>query len=214
MDNMQIDTIIVGPFEVNCYLIKNQEDNNGVIVDPGGDERAIIDRINRSGLIPKGILLTHGHGDHIAAVKPLVEKYQIPIYVGKGDEPLLASPSANVSALFGFSIVCPPPDYLLSDGDQVEVAGFRFDVLGAPGHTPGGVCYLVENFLFCGDTLFSGSVGRTDLPGGSFQKLIESIDTKILSLPDDVICYPGHGPDTTVGLERKNNPFLTGRQFV
>ncbi len=215
MDVMRIDTIVVGPFDVNSYLISNQKDSSVVIVDPGADEKKIINHIDKSGLNPRAILLTHGHGDHIAAVKPLVETYHnLPIYIGKGDEPLLASPSANISALFGFEIICPPADHVLSGGDEIEAGGYHLKILATPGHTPGGICYLIEDCLFCGDTLFRDSIGRTDLPGGDFQTLIRSIDTNILSLPDNVICYPGHGPDTTVGFERKNNPFLTGQLFV
>jgi len=214
MSNMQVNIVVVGPFEANCYLIKNQKDDSGIIIDPGGDERAIINKMDRIKLMPRAILLTHGHGDHIAAVRPLMEKYHLPLYVGEGDEPLLASPSANISALFGFEITCPKPDYILSDDESVEIAGIKFKILATPGHTSGGICFLTDKFLFCGDTLFKGSIGRTDLPGGDFQTLINSIDSKVLSLPDDIICYPGHGPETTVGFERKSNPFLTGQLFV
>jgi glyoxylase-like metal-dependent hydrolase (beta-lactamase superfamily II) len=116
--------------------------------------------------------------------------------------------------MFGFRITCPPADHVVSDRDVIRAAGMEFTVLATPGHSPGGICYYSENRLFCGDTLFNGSIGRTDLPGGNYEQLIESIERKILSLPDDIICYPGHGPRTTVGDERRSNPFLTGRRFV
>lgn len=211
---MQIETIIVGPFEVNCYLIYDQSDRTGVVIDPGGDEESIIRRIEKGKVIPRAILLTHGHGDHIAAVKPLKEKYDMPLYVGAGDEPMLASPSANISALFGFEIVCPPAENILTGEETIRIGKLEFTALATPGHSPGGICYMIGNHLFCGDVLFNGSVGRTDLPGGDYEVLMHSIERNILTLPDGVICFPGHGPRTTVGAERHNNPFLTGRRFA
>jgi hydroxyacylglutathione hydrolase len=211
---MKIETIVVGPFEVNCYLVISKEDSNGVIIDPGADEYNIFKAIEKNGMTPKAILLTHGHGDHIAAVAPIQEKFNIPLYVGKGDEAMLSSPGENVSAVFGFDVVCPKPDYLVEDNDLINIDKLAFSVFATPGHTRGGVCYYIGKYLFCGDTLFNGSIGRTDLPGGNYEQIIDSIDKSILSLPDDVICYPGHGPMTTVGAERKSNPFLTGRRFV
>ena len=214
MNNMQIETIVVGPFEVNCYLIFDAVSKNGVIVDPGGDDYKIAEGIDRLGFTPRAILLTHGHGDHIAAVESLKGKFNLPLYVGQGEEPLLASPSANISSFFGFEITCPPADFSVGDSQVVDIAGLKFTVFATPGHSPGSVCYFIGKSLFCGDVLFNGSIGRTDLPGGNYQQLIDSIDKYILSLPDDIICYPGHGPITTVGSERKNNPFLAGRRFV
>jgi glyoxylase-like metal-dependent hydrolase (beta-lactamase superfamily II) len=211
---MQIDVVVVGPLEVNCYLVKGDATGEGIIIDPGADAGLIERRIDNLGLIPRAIFLTHGHGDHIAAVKPLKEKYSIPLYIGKGDEPLLISPSANLSELLGTDIVCPSPDHILVDGDLVEIGGTKFAVLSTPGHTRGGVCFLAGKALFCGDTLFWGSIGRTDLPGGDYAQLIASIKKKILSFPDDVVCYPGHGPETTVGFERKNNPYLLNEDSV
>jgi hydroxyacylglutathione hydrolase len=214
MSNMQIETIVVGPFEENCYLVYDKGDKTGVIIDPGAEEEKIIGLIKKKDFAPQAILLTHGHGDHIAAVKPLIEKFAIPLYLGRGDEIMLESASANALAMFGFQISCPAPDHLVSDQDLVTAGKFVFSVFATPGHTPGGVCYFIGKYLFCGDTLFSGSIGRTDLPGGNYEELIYSIDKNILTLPDDIICLPGHGPQTTVGKERKGNPFLTGRRFV
>jgi len=211
---MQVETIPVSPFETNCYIIRPDDENNCVVIDPGDEDEKIIDFIEKNNLNPKAILLTHGHADHIAAVKPIKEKFDIPLYVGKGEEQLLENPSANVSAIFGFQITCPKPEHILNDSDVFEIGSMKFTVFATPGHSPGGICYFIENKLFCGDTLFNGSVGRTDLPGGDYQTLIKSIDKNILSLPDDIICYPGHGPATTVGEERRNNPFLTGNRFV
>jgi len=211
---LEIKTLVVSPFEENCYLVWEPEHHNGVIIDPGDEDELIVSQVEKNGFEPQAILLTHGHGDHIGAVKPLKEKYDIPIYIGKEDAPMLQSPSENVSAVFGYEIVCPPADHLVSDGDVIGFGKMKFTVIDTPGHSKGGVCYHIDRFLFCGDTLFKNSVGGTDLPGGDYETLIASIDKKLLPLPDDLICFPGHGPATTIGEERRNNPFISGRRFV
>lgn len=213
---MQLETLIVGPFEVNCYLYWDEVSNEGIIIDPGADSDKIFEAVDKLGFTPKAILLTHGHGDHIAAVADVKEKYDLPLYVGDGEEELLSNPSANVSAMIGTPIVAPPPDELVKDEEVIAIGSIKLRVLATPGHSPGGVCYLdeTEGNLFCGDTLFYGSIGRTDFPGCSTEQLLDSINKKILTLPDSIICYPGHGPKTTVGGERINNPFLTGRYFA
>ncbi len=213
---MTLKTLVVGPFQVNCYLYHDETTGDGVIIDPGAEDSLIIDEIEKADISPKAILLTHGHGDHIAAVDGVKKHFNIPLYIGRGEEELLANPSANVSALFAQPIVAPPADRLLDDEELITLGSISLKVLKTPGHSPGGVCYLSETdgILFCGDTLFYGSIGRTDFPGCSHQTLIKSINDKILKLPDGIICYPGHGPQTTVGAERNNNPFLTGHYFV
>lgn len=209
---MKLETLVVGPFEVNCYLYYNEQNGDGVIIDPGSDQNRIAQTIEHLKITPKAILLTHGHGDHIAAVEAVKNQFDLPLYVGAGEEELLRNPSANVSAMVGHPIVAPDPDIVLTDEQVITVGSIMFRVLATPGHSPGGVCYLDErqNRLFCGDTLFYGSIGRTDLPGGSLEVLLESIRSKILTLPDQIVCLPGHGPQTTVGAERVNNPFLVG----
>ncbi len=214
MSALNIETLVVGPFEVNCYIIWDESDRIGVVIDPGDEDERIVEVINRHDVTIRAILLTHGHGDHIAAVEPLKGQYGIPLYIGKDDREMLQSPSANVSALYGQPITCPPPDYLLNDKDVFKIGSLEFNVIATPGHTRGGLCYLVRNRLFCGDTLFYGSIGRTDLPGGSYKQLIESIRRNLLTLPDNIVCYPGHGPFTTIGAERINNPFLMDDRFV
>lgn len=211
---MQIENIVVSPFETNCYLVWDEKGKDGVIIDPGDEEDRILDRVEKNCIRAKAILLTHGHIDHIAAVEPIKKKLGIQLYIGKGDEIMLSSPSANASAFFGSPITCPPADHVVGDNDVVKAGSLTFTVFATPGHSPGGVCYFIGNVLFCGDTLFYDSIGRADLPGGDNQQLIRSIERSILTLPDDVICYPGHGPATTVGQERANNPFLTGNRFV
>jgi len=213
---MTLKTLVVGPFQVNCYLYSDESSADTVIIDPGAEQERIIAEIGRAGLTVRAILLTHGHGDHIAGVAGVKNHFQVPLCIGRGEEELLANPSANVSALFADPIVAPPADVLLDDEQILELGTVSFRVLRTPGHSPGGVCYLDETqgILFCGDTLFYGSIGRTDFPGCSHQTLIHSINEKILKLPDGIICYPGHGPETTVGAERVNNPFLRGDYFV
>ena len=213
---MKLKTIVVGPFEVNCYLYLDEASGDGVIIDPGSEEARIIDTVEQLQMTPRAIFLTHGHGDHIAAVKPVKEHFDIPLYIGRGEEKLLADPAANLSEAVGTPLVVPEPNFVLRDEQAVKVGPVAFRVLATPGHTAGGVCYLDEaaNLVFTGDTLFWGSVGRTDLPGGSSEMLLRSIREKLLTLPDQIICYPGHGPQTTIGAERTNNPFINGGFFV
>jgi len=213
---MKLEVLVVGMFEVNCYLYWDETSKDGIIIDPGDEEERIINRVEGLGINLKAILLTHGHGDHIVAVEAVKEKYSIPLYIGNGEEELLKNPSANVSALIGHPIVAPPPDYLVNDEQLLTFGTISLKVLSTPGHSPAGVCYLDENegLLFTGDTLFWSSIGRSDFPGSSHETLMNSINTKIMTLPDSIECFPGHGPKTTVGAERENNPFLIGRFFA
>jgi glyoxylase-like metal-dependent hydrolase (beta-lactamase superfamily II) len=212
----KVHNVVVGPFAVNCYLLWDEKTQDGVIIDPGADEDVIAYEIDQIEMKPRAILLTHGHGDHIAAVRDLKGRYNIPLYIGKGEQELLANPNANISAYFDEPIVAPIPDELVEDEQMVKFGSIVLRVLSTPGHTPAGVCYLDEEqgVVFCGDTLFAGSIGRTDLPGASFDALMESITRKLMTLPDSVVCLPGHGPATTIGAERTSNPFLTGGHFA
>jgi glyoxylase-like metal-dependent hydrolase (beta-lactamase superfamily II) len=210
ISSMKLETLVVGPFDVNCYLYWDPKSRDGVIIDPGDEAEGIIQRVDKIGFQPRAILLTHGHGDHIAAVADVKARFNLPLVVGRGDEPLLVNPSKNVSELVGHPIVAPEADQVVSDEQALELGTLSLKVLATPGHTPGGVCYLdiPNNLVFTGDTLFWGSVGRTDLPGGSFPVLLRSIRSKLLKLPDAIRCYPGHGSETTIGAERVSNPFL------
>jgi glyoxylase-like metal-dependent hydrolase (beta-lactamase superfamily II) len=213
---VNVETLVVGMFQENCFLCHDTETGAAIIVDPGDEADRIAELIASCGCTPKAVLLTHGHVDHIGAVNELRSRYDIPLTIGKGEEVMLADSRINGSEAWGQPIVVQPADRIVKGEDLVSYSGLSFRVLSTPGHSPGGVCYFLETngLLFCGDTLFAGSIGRTDLYGGSLHTLIDSIAGKILRLPDSVVCYPGHGPTTTVGAERNGNPFLTGNMFA
>ena len=209
-------TLVVGSYLENCYLYWNDSSHEAVIIDPGDEPDRIAERVGELQLQPKAVLLTHGHLDHIGAVDPLRDRYDIPLYIGAGEEDLLSDPAKNGSAMLGEPITVRAPERLLVDEELVKLGALELRVLATPGHSPAGICYLDERngWLYCGDTLFAQSIGRTDLYGASHETLIQSIQKKILRLPDKVVCFPGHGPATTVGAERNSNPFLVGGYFV
>lgn len=202
---MHLLRVPVGMLQVNCYVIWNKATRETLIIDPGADAEAIASIITKHDLEPAGILLTHGHVDHIGAIPDLVECWAIPVYVHPGDRPLYESPDNAVPPWLPAVKDLPEPV------DTVPaVTGLDFTVIHTPGHTPGGVCYYAAGAatLFAGDTLFQRSVGRTDLPGGDADTLTGSIREHLLQLPPDVTVYPGHGPPTTIGEELRHNPFL------
>lgn len=205
---MKILAMEVGYIATNCYIVINEETHHGVIVDPGGDAGRIMEAVNKEGVTVDAIFLTHGHGDHIMALGEVKERTGAPVYISKEDEPMLSDPNRSLAAFIGGRYVPACADKYFADGDEVEAAGMKFKVLATPGHTPGGVCLMTGDVVFCGDTVFAESIGRTDFPGGSYKQLLASIKSKILPLADDVKLLPGHGPATTVGWERRRNPFL------
>ena len=210
---MDIITLTVGPFDTNCYLVFDGKSREGIIIDPGYDADRITGEIEQHGFKPLAIVLTHAHGDHIGAVGELTARYRVPMMAGKGAGESIDSSNRHFAAMFGIEVSCPEPDRLLGDGDIAAFGGERLVVIPTPGHSPEGICLHSGKVLFCGDTLFYGSVGRTDLPGGDHTQLIDSITQRLLVLSDDTVCYPGHGPATTIGQERKHNPFLIGGYF-
>ncbi len=204
---MIVKRVVVGPFASNCYIVGAESNREGIIIDPGDNAKEILRIVNDSGLDIKLIVLTHGHIDHTGAVKEVKEATGAEVAIHTDDAKSLQEQS--LARMFGLSYPPPPPpDRLLTDGDSIDIGDLHFSVLHTPGHSQGGICLLGGGVVFSGDTLFNYSIGRYDLPGGSYSQLMDSIHTKLMVLPDDTIVYPGHGPETTVGIERQNNPFL------
>lgn len=205
---MKVLVMEVGSIGTNCYLVINEEKKSGVIIDPGGDGDMILDKIRQKGLNIEAIFLTHGHSDHIMAVDEIRTATGAKVYISQEDAEMLIKASSNLSLYMGASCEFKAADEFFEDGETLTVAGLKFKVIATPGHTMGGVCLICEDIVFCGDTVFSESIGRTDLPGGSYSQILQSIKNKILVLPDEMKLLPGHGPATTIGWERRRNPFL------
>ncbi|MEJ2627749.1 MAG: MBL fold metallo-hydrolase [bacterium] len=208
MNNLKIETIVVGPLETNCYLLSHPASRKAIIVDPGFEGKRIADELKSNNLILDKILITHGHYDHIGGVNTLREITGAQVYINEKDAICLIDPRYNFSELVDDNYTCDPAEGKLVEGNVIETGKIVLTVLSTPGHSRGSVSFSGDGFIIVGDTLFSGSIGRTDLPGGSQEVLLESIQNKILSLPDSTIVYPGHGPSTTVGQERQENPFI------
>ncbi len=206
---MKLRKLTVGSLGANCYILWDEKDKEAIVIDPGGEGERIIEAIRKDSLKIKSIVDTHTHIDHIGSNDFLREKTKAPLLVHSADVFLLQNAELNLSALTGEDRSFGPPDRVLGEGDEIRVGGFSLRVLHTPGHTPGSVCLYGDDKLFSGDTLFAGGIGRTDLAGGSFGELQESIKDKILTLPDEVAVYPGHGPSTTVGKERRCNVFIS-----
>lgn len=202
----------LGGIQANCYLLY-QKDGSCLIVDPGDEAKKLIRILTEKKLNPVAIILTHAHFDHIGGVDEIRNQYNIPVYIHEKESKWLGDPSLNGSALFPVNpIKTKPADCFFQKEGPVEISGFEFTLLETPGHSPGGVSFYFSNkgLVVSGDSLFMGSIGRTDLPGGNEKELLASIHTKLLSLPEDTIVLPGHGPATTIGDEMDSNPFLNG----
>ena len=205
---MKIIEMEVGVIGTNCYLVINEEQKTGVVIDPGGDAEQILEKIRQKGIAIETIFLTHGHSDHIMAVDAVRAATGATVYISEADAGMLTKASNNLSIYMGAGAEFKAADEFLIDGEIVTAAGLKFQVVATPGHTKGGVCLICGDTVFCGDTIFSESIGRTDLPGGSYSQILHSIKTKIMVLPDEMKLLPGHGPATTIGWERRRNPFL------
>ncbi len=206
---IQVQTIVSAPFEENSYVVWDGPEC--VIVDPGFEPDLIVDFITSRNLQVAAILNTHGHVDHIAGNAAMKKAYpDAPLMIGRGDALMLTDANVNMSAAFGLPIVSPAADRLLDDGETLEIAGFKFQIMHIPGHSPGHIVFYQPGILLGGDVLFRESIGRTDFPGGSLALLLSGIRTKLWPLPDDTIVYPGHNEPTTIGHEKNENPFLIG----
>lgn len=209
---MIFDTLEVGPLAVNCFILGCEETRAGVVVDAGGDAERIITAVERHGLTIAQVINTHGHFDHVGANLSLVERFGARLLIHAADAPMLER-AAEVARAYGVRAENPPkPDAFLEDGMEITFGACRMQVLHTPGHTPGGCClYLeAERKILTGDTLFADSIGRSDFPGGSHEQLLASIRTRLFTLPDEVAAYPGHGPQTTIGHEKRHNPYFQG----
>lgn len=210
MGNLLIEKMVLGQVSTNCYLAVNKKTKEAIVIDPADEARRIDKKIKELGLKPAAILLTHGHFDHIKAAEEIGDLYEILIYANEKEQKIMEDSLLNLSANFGepFTAV---PDMLHADGQELLIAGMKIQVLHTPGHTQGSVCYYFpdEKAVFSGDTLFNGSIGRTDFPTGSMSELVRSAKEKLLVLPEEVKVYPGHGEETTIRYEKKYNPFLS-----
>jgi len=207
---MIIKELVVGPLQTNCYIVGCEETLKGAVIDPGGSADEILSEVERLGLDIVAVINTHGHVDHVLANREVKEATGAPLMIHAQDAPMLTNPMKGLAFLLGRVRPSPRPDRLLAEGDEVEVGQIKLTVLHTPGHSPGSISLLAaqEGAVFSGDVLFRMSIGRTDLPGGSFETLMRSIKEVLFSLPDDTIVYSGHGPKTTVGFEKSNNPWV------
>jgi glyoxylase-like metal-dependent hydrolase (beta-lactamase superfamily II) len=209
-DKITIKRLVVGSLSANCYVI-GMESGEGMVIDPGGNADEIHRAIMESGLDIKIIVLTHGHSDHIAALRDIQDRTGGEVAIHAADADFLEG-YGSMSSQFGISYRTPhPPDKLLREGDIIECGGVNFTVLHTPGHTPGSICLLAGDKVFTGDTLFRRGIGTTLMPGSSRSQLLESIRTRLMALPDSTAIYPGHGRETTIGAERRDNPYVTGK---
>jgi len=204
---MILETLPVGPYEANCYIYAVSNGGKAVVIDPGDNSTLILRRAEALRLKITCVILTHGHRDHTGALSALKQATGAEVAIHAADADLLGDDFQ--AAMLGLRTPKPSkPDRLLDDGQDVVVDGASLSILHTPGHSPGSICLAGDGLVFTGDTLFQMGIGRTDFPGGNYAEIMESIRTKLLSLPDDTKVYPGHGPTSTIGEERRHNPFL------
>jgi len=205
---MEILSFCVGPYMENTYVVGDPASKEAVVIDPGGESDKILAEVKKKGWRVTHLFHTHGHGDHLMGTPDMKEATGAKLWIHQDDAHYLDIAAKNMSEAFGLPVAAPKADAHYQDGQEIAVGGLKFKVLHTPGHTMGGVCFLVENSLFSGDTLFALSIGRSDMPGGSSKTLLKSIKNKLLNLPDNTEVFPGHGDTTTIGQEKRQNPFL------
>ena len=206
---MEVKCLVLGMIRTNCYIIYTDDTKKAVIIDPAADAKKIIREISDLSVVPEAVLLTHGHFDHMVAADALRKEYGIPVCILEEDAPLLEDATKNCSAIF-FTAYVTKADQMLRDGQMLEFLDEKLQVIATPGHTIGSCCYYAkeEGMLFSGDTLFQGSIGRTDLPTAKPSKIHTSIREKLFVLPEDTVVFTGHGEETTIGEEKANNPYV------
>lgn len=207
---MFLETFAVGPLQCNCTILGDEQSREAIVVDPGDEVTRIHQRLTGLGLTLKQILVTHAHIDHVGGALKLKSLTGAPIYLNENDLPLLQMMSAQAAWLGVETPATAPPDEGLIDGARVGLESYPAQVIHTPGHTQGSIClhFAPLKMVLAGDTLFAGSIGRTDLPGGNYEQIIDSIHSRLLTLPDETKVVPGHGPSTSIGAERRSNPFL------
>lgn len=206
---MIVKKLELGVFAANCFIVGDEETKEGIIIDPAADGNSIMKNVNALGLKIKMIVLTHSHMDHIGALAEVKEKTGAPLAIHAEEAGSLQRPQFRMITA-PFSKRPPPAEIILKDGDTINVGKLSFKVLHTPGHTPGGISLYTKGIVFTGDTLFNFGIGRADFPGSNYEQELESISKRLMTLPDNTKVCPGHGPDTTIGVERRANPFLNG----
>ncbi len=205
---MIVEAIPVGPLQVNAYIIGCPVTRRALLVDAGSDAEVLLQALSRHDLVLDQLVATHGHFDHIGGNRRILDATAVPFAMHEADLPFLSQAAAQ-AALYGLSTEeSPPPTRFLNEGDRISVGELVFEILHIPGHSPGSICLVGQGHAFVGDVLFAGSIGRTDLPGGSYETLVQGIRSKLLGLPEETVVHPGHGPDTTIGREKRFNPFV------
>ncbi|MFH1862806.1 MAG: MBL fold metallo-hydrolase [bacterium] len=207
-DSILVERYEVGMFLVNTYIVGCLKTQQGAIIDPAAEGDQLLERCRELNLTLQYIINTHGHADHIAENSFIKQKTNAPIAIHAKDAPMLTDARRNLSAFFGMPLTSPPADVLIVEGEPFSIGEINFEILHTPGHSPGSICLIHDPIALVGDVLFFDSIGRTDFPEGSFELLVDNIRTKLLPLGDHFQAFPGHGPDTTLGRERRENPFL------